>query len=227
MVIKKANKQNKLLLFGAGKTAEVLYYHLIREGLTISAFLIDDEYMNGQSLFGKPVIPFQSAAGKYPPDTHDMMIVVGYKRLNQLRAERVNEAEKMGYHLMSYVSPTAVVWDGLQLAGNCKIGEQTIIQPYSTIGKNVFIGSGCIVGHHSKIMDHCFIASGVIIGGGVTVKPYSFLGTGSIIRNDIIIGESSVIGAGVTLLENTGKDSVYINRSSEKVDISSKKLEIR
>jgi len=213
-----------IILFGTGKTAQVMRYHIEREGGNVAAFAIDQEFFTADMFSGIPVVLFDEVETQYPPDKYSMFISVGYKNLNRLRAERVEQAEKKGYSLLTYISPSATVWDDLKLGANCKIAEKSLIQPYSEIGKNVFVGSGCIIGHHSMIMDHCFIASGVTLGGGVTVEPCCFLGTGSVIRNDITIKRSTVIGAGVTLLESTEPESVYLNRSSEKMNISSKSL---
>jgi sugar O-acyltransferase (sialic acid O-acetyltransferase NeuD family) len=213
-----------IILFGTGKTAQVMRYHIEREGGSVAAFTIDREFFTTDKLSGIPVVLFDEVETHYPPEKYSMFITVGYKNLNVLRAERVEQAEKKGYTLINYVSPSAIIWDDLKLSANCKISERTLMQPYSEIGKNVFVGSGCVIGHHSTIMDHCFIASGVTLGGGVTIEPYCFLGTGSVIRNDITIKRSTVIGAGVTLLESTEPESVYLNRSSEKMSISSTTL---
>jgi len=213
-----------IILFGTGKTAQVMRYHIEREGGSVAAFTIDREFYTTDKLSDIPVVLFEEVETHYPPEKYSMFITVGYKNLNVLRADRAEQAEKKGYTLINYVSPSAIVWDGLKLSANCKIGERTLMQPFTKIGKNVFVGSGCVIGHHSTIMDHCFIASGVTLGGGVTVEPYCFLGTGSVIRNDITIKRTTVIGAGVTLLESTEPESVYLNRSSEKMNISSNTL---
>jgi sugar O-acyltransferase (sialic acid O-acetyltransferase NeuD family) len=213
-----------VVLFGIGKTAQVMRYHIEKEGGSVAAFTIDRKYFKEDRFSGIPVVPFDEVEHRYPPETYSMFISVGYKNLNTLRAKRVQESEEKGYHLENYISPSAILWDDLTMGANCKIGEKTLMQPFSEMGKNVFIGSGCIIGHHSRIMDHCFIASGVTLGGGVTVEPYCFLGTGSVVRNDVTVKRSTVIGAGVTLLESTDPESVYLNRSSEKMNISSTSL---
>lgn len=213
-----------IVLFGIGGTAQVLFYHFERESKSVVAFTVDREYLDKETLFNRPVIPFSEIAEKYPPDDFDMMIAVGFINGNKLRAERMKQAVEMGYKMISYVSSTAILPDDFDLKSNCKIGERTILQPYSKIGKNVFIGSGCIIGHHAVVKDHCFLASGVMIGGGVKLEPYCFLGIGSSIRNDVTIGQSSVVGAGVTIQKDIQAESVYLNRTAEKMNITSRDL---
>lgn len=210
-----------VVLFGVGGTAQVLHHHLLRAGHRVDAFTVDADHLRERTLLGCPVVPFEEVARRFPPDAHQMMVAVGYLRVNRLRAERCTQAKAMGYRLFSYVSPTAVLWDGCRLGENCKVGEASIVQPYVQVGENVFIGSGCIVGHHSVLGGHCFLASRVTLGGGVVVGPYAFLGTGATVRNKLKIARGSVIGAGAVMLHDTRENGVYAAAEAKALPISS------
>ncbi|MEZ0372007.1 MAG: acetyltransferase [Candidatus Sericytochromatia bacterium] len=213
-----------IILFGVGTTAQVMHYHLSRAGHRVAAFTVDRAFVAETNLLGCPVVPFEELDKHFPPDRYQMMIAIGYVKLNQLRAERCEQARALGYRLFSFISPTAAVWEGLEAGEHCRIGEQTLIQPYTRLGTNVYVGSGCIVGHHSQLGDHCFLASRVTLGGGVVVEPYAFLGTGAIIRNKVRIGARSVVGAGAVILEDTREGGVYVAAGAEELDISSSEL---
>lgn len=215
---------NNLLIFGNGSQAKFMAYHFRREGWNVVAFTVDESFISEAHIDGLPVLPFKGIEKQFDPADYQMFVAVGSTKMNQLRAERCREAEILGYTIISYVSKTAVIWDGLELKPNTKIGESTICQPFTKIGRNVSIGSGCIIGHHTVIADNCFIASGVIVGGNVLIGANSFLGTGSVVRNDLKIGERCIIGAGVTLLEHTEDQSVYMNTSARKMPVKSDKI---
>lgn len=206
-----------LILFGSGATARMMRYQFERIGRTVVAHVVDDVFADVSALDGLPVIPFSQLFISFPPELYDCFICIGPTRQNQLRKDRLQMIEQMGYGIASYVSPEALVAEHIHIYPHTKIGERSICQPFVTVGKNVFIGSGCIIGHGSQIADHCFIASGVITGGGVHIGEYSFLGTGCILRNDIIVGSRVTIGAGVTLLEDAENDSVYINSNAVRI----------
>lgn len=216
---------NDLLIFGNVSQAKFMAYHFRKDGYNVVAFTVDESYIADKQLDGLPVLPFKGIETVYAPTAHDMFVAVGSVRMSQIRTERCMEAEALGYSLISYVSKTAVTWDGLEVKPNTKIGERTICQPFASIGRNVSIGSGCIIGHDTVVEDNCFIASGVIIGGNVVVGANSFLGTGSVIRSQLKIGRRCIIGAGVTLLESAADGSVYMNTSSRKMPISSDKID--
>lgn len=214
----------QLVLFGTGSTAMALHYYLQKAGHRIVAFCVDQAYLTDRTFLDCPVIPFEDLPAHYPPDRVELMIAIGYAEVNQLRARRFEQAKKMGYRLVSYLSPNAILWDALQMGENCKIGELSILQPFSRLGQNVFIGSNCIIGHHSTIHDHCFLGSGVQLGGNVTIQDHSFIGTGAVIRNKIVIAERSVIGAGAVILQNTRPGGVYLAAEAIEMPIDSDDL---
>lgn len=213
-----------IVLFGIGGTAQVMHYQLGRAGHRVAAFTVDAAHLREPSLLGVPVVPFDEVAHRYSPERHSMMVAIGYAKVNRLRAERCAQAKSVGYRLLSYISPTAIVWDGCPIGEHCKIGEASIVQPFARIGENVFIGSGCIVGHHAVLGDHCFLASRVTLGGGVVVEPYAFVGGGATVRNKVTIARGSVVGAGAVLLRDTVENGVYAATDAQLLPVSSSAL---
>jgi sugar O-acyltransferase (sialic acid O-acetyltransferase NeuD family) len=215
----------KLVLFGNGSVAEVLYYYLKRDtDYQIAGFTVDRSVMQTDTLLDLPLVPFDEVADRFPPDEYRMMVAVGYVKVNQLRAERYFQAKEMGYQLASYVSPRASVWSGLEIGENCRIGDWCVISPYSKIGDNVWIGSGSIVGHHVVIQDHCYFSSRVSIAGHVTVEPFCYVGIGAVIRNNISIAQACIIGAGAVILGDTQAKGVYMAPSAERLPINSDQI---
>jgi len=225
---KVTKRGRKVVLFGNAAMATSFYIELTHDSeYDVVGFTVDKEYLKEERLFGLPVVPFDRVATVFPPDRHHMMVAVGYVQMNKLRAERYHMAKKMGFRLLSYVSPKATTWPDLVLGENCFISTNCIINPFAEISDDVFLGAGSIIGHHTLIKDHCFIDSGVLIAGEVTVKSFSFLGTGSVIRNRITIANGSLIGAGSVILENTKENGVYMADSAEALPISSDRLMLR
>ena len=221
-------QRRKVVLFGNATMATSFYVELTHDSeYDVVGFTVDQEYLKEERLFGLPVVPFDQVSTVFPPDRHHMMVAVGSLQMNKLRAERCRMAKKMGFRLLSYVSPKATTWPDLVLGENCFISNNCVISPFAEISDNVFLGAGSIIGHHTLIKDHCFIDSGVLIAGGVKVKSFSFLGTGSIIRNHITIASGSLIGAGSVILENTKENGVYMADSAEALPISSDRLMLR
>jgi sugar O-acyltransferase (sialic acid O-acetyltransferase NeuD family) len=216
----------KTILFGNKPSSQMVAYQINRDGGSVVAFVVDEAFITDTHIDDIPVVSFEDMPQRFDPLEYEVLVFLGPRNQNKLRADVCNRVEAAGFHLGSYVSKNAWIWGGLTIQPNTKIGDRTIVQPFSQIGKNVMIGSGCIIGHHSNIADHCFIASGVILGGSVSIGPGCFIGTGCIIRDKVSIGAGCVIGAGVTLQENAEARSVYMNTSSRKMPFNSDEINL-
>jgi sugar O-acyltransferase (sialic acid O-acetyltransferase NeuD family) len=207
---------SKVVIFGTGSFAEIAQFLLTRDGEhEVVAFTVHESHLVQRDLVGLPVVPFEEVERRFPPGGFKMLVAVGYKDVNRLRATIYAEAKSKGYELISYVSSKCTFW-GEAMGDNCFIFEDNTIQPFVTIGNDVVMWSGNHIGHHSTIGDHCFIASHVVVSGHVRVGSYSFLGVNATIRDNISIGEASVIGAGALIMKSTADRSVYI---AERTDL--------
>jgi sugar O-acyltransferase (sialic acid O-acetyltransferase NeuD family) len=214
----------KIILIGNKLVSQMFADDLRRDGLTVVAFAVDPQYITDSYIDGIPVVPLDELGQRYDHDEHEVLAFIGPSNNNELRVKFCRRVEDMGFQLGSYVSINAKVWSAFEIKPNTKIGDNTIIHPFATVGRNVMIGSGCIIGHHAHIEDDCFIASGTILGGNVHVRKGSFLGLGCVIRDKITIGEHCVIGAGVTLQEGAEAGSVYMNTSCRLMPFKSDKI---
>jgi sugar O-acyltransferase (sialic acid O-acetyltransferase NeuD family) len=213
---------SKIIIFGAGKIADVAYFQLSNDSPhEVVAFSADGDYISQKEKFGLPVVAFEEAQAKYPPDDFKMLVAVGYQDLNRFRAQKYGEAKSKGYELISYVSSRASNFGKVEIGDNCLILENAVIQPCSKVGNDVFFWSGNHLGHHASVEDHCYIAGQVIISGASVIEPYCFLGVNSTIGHEIRIGRESFIGAGALVTKNVAPKSVYILPDTPKFRLDS------
>lgn len=212
----------KIVIFGAGKIADVAYYCIKNDSdHEIVAFTLDGQYLTETQKLGLPVVPFEEVESKYPPDAYEMFVAVGYQDLNRFRAQKYQEAKQKGYRLISYVSSRASNFGEVEVGDNCFVLEFAVIQPGATVGSNVFIWSGNHVGHHASVGDHCYIAGNVVISGSTKVEPYCFIGVSANLGHEITIGRESFIGAGSLVTKNVEPKSVYITGDTPKFRLDS------
>jgi sugar O-acyltransferase (sialic acid O-acetyltransferase NeuD family) len=204
---------NKIVLFGTGMFASVIYSYLRHDSpYEVVGFTVDGDHLEEHSLFGLPVVAFEDVASSYPPADHGMMIAVGYQRMNRLRREKYERAKQMGYQLPSYVSSQATVLPESSLGENCVIGPSTVIQPFAQVGNNIYMAGGIYIGHHSIVQDHCFIAAGTVVLSLVNVGPHCFLGANSTIKNKVTVARECLVGAGAVVLRDTAEKQVLVSR---------------
>lgn len=217
--------KKQLVIFGSSDIGELAYYYFSTDSnYEVVAFALDENYIKDTEFCGLPVVPFEDVAKKYPPDSHDFFIALGYSKLNAVRKEKFLAAKEMGYKLVSFVSSRATVLNEGRIGENCFIFEDNTIQPFVTIGNNVTLWSGNHIGHHSVIHDHTFIASHVVVSGGVEIGEQCFIGVNATLRDHIKVGDRCVVGAGALLLADAEPEGVYIGSATERAKVPSTRL---
>jgi sugar O-acyltransferase (sialic acid O-acetyltransferase NeuD family) len=202
----------KVVVFGTGSFAECVNFYLTHDSPhDVVAFTVHRDHI-GQTaeLAGLPVVAFEEITDRYPPDTHEMFVAVGYAKVNRVRAAICEEAKAKGYSLITYVSSQATTWGDTKIGENVFVFEDNTIQPFVEIGDDCVLWSGNHIGHHARIGAHCFITSHVVVSGHVTIGPYSFLGVNATFRDAISVGEGNVVGAGALIMKSTKDFEVYI-----------------
>jgi sugar O-acyltransferase (sialic acid O-acetyltransferase NeuD family) len=197
-------KNRKLVIVGDSAFAEVAFeYFTYDSDYEVVAFAVEAQYITRDSLFGLPVVPFESLAESYPPHEHSVYVAMVYSQLNRLRTRLSKTAKALGYPLASYVSSRCFVWRNVELGEHCFVFEDNTLQPFVKVGDNVVLWSGNHIGHHSTIGNNCFISSHVVISGFVTIGENCFLGVNSTIANNISIGNDNWLAPDVTIVKDT------------------------
>ncbi|MBN1450077.1 MAG: acetyltransferase [Anaerolineales bacterium] len=212
----------KIVLFGAGKIADVAYFQLTNDSPhEVVAFTVDGEHVSQKGKWGLPVIPFEDILNAYSPDEFKMLVAVGYQDLNRFRARKYDEAKAKGYELISYVSSRASNFSHVPIGDNCLVLENAVLQPCTSVGNDVFFWNGNHLGHHARIEDHCYVSGQVVISGAAVIEPYCFLGVNATIGHEVTIGRESFIGAGALVTKNAPSKSVYITPDTPKFRLDS------
>jgi sugar O-acyltransferase (sialic acid O-acetyltransferase NeuD family) len=212
----------RLLIYGNGRLAELTYARLRLDArYDVVGFSVDESAMRDGELCGLPVVPFEEVARRHPPAEVKMFVAVGPVQNNRIRADRYQQAKRLGYRFITWVSPRAVVEAGTQVGDNCSIGENVVIGCGVRIGDNVRIGTGTVISHHCELGDHCFVGINCTLLGSVQVGARVLLGAGSVIRDGLRLGESSIVGIGATIVRDTAPESVHVAPEAVQLPTSS------
>jgi len=177
-----------IVIFGTGQTSEIIFRCFSRNTKrNIVAFTSHSSFVNDKFFLGLPVVPFEKIEIQFPPDKYEIFIAISYENNNMLRKKIFEEVKQKNYFLASYISPESNIDDDISVGENCLILESNVIQPFASIGNNVFIWGNVSVGHHSVIKDHCWLTPGSSIGGNTTLGSGTFLGINATIGHLIDI----------------------------------------
>lgn len=203
--------KRRIVLFGTGKIADVLFYFLQHHSdFETVATTLDRSFLTATTWNGLPTIAFEEIERSYPPAEYGMFVALGYQELNALRARKCAEAKAKGYELISYIHPQSGLPSDCIYGENCFIMNQVMIHPHVRLGNNVFVWSGAMIGHHSSIGDHCWLTSCTNLSGVVTVGRNCFFAVNATVAHNVAIGDECFIGANALITKCTDDRQVYL-----------------
>jgi sugar O-acyltransferase (sialic acid O-acetyltransferase NeuD family) len=199
-----------VVIFGAGELATLVRFHLETvPGYTVVGFGVDEGYATADTFEERPLIELDRLRELFPPGAVEVFVAIGYRKVNRLRADAYARLGDLGYGLLTFVSPDAMVAAGVELGDNCFVFEGAIVQYGARIGSDTIVRAGAVVGHGSVIGDHCFIAPRASISGNVVIGDFSFVGNNATIRDGVTIAPYTVVGAGSLIKTDTRPGEVY------------------
>lgn len=215
----------KVVIFGIQDFAELAHYYLENDSEhEVVAFAVDKIYLPENKMFKKlPIVAFEDVEKKYSPKEFKFFAPMAPQKMNTLRENVYNKIKSKGYHLISYVSTKATIFNGT-IGDNCFILENNTIQPFTKIGNNVILWSGNHIGHHTEIKDHVTFTSHVVLSGHCVVEKYCTFGVNSTIRDGLHIQEGTFVAMSASIIKNTEPWSIYKGNPALKSDINSLKL---
>jgi sugar O-acyltransferase (sialic acid O-acetyltransferase NeuD family) len=213
---------SKVVLFGNGRGADVAHRFLIRDSEhEVCGFAVDRKHMNLATFHDLPVVAFEDVEQRFPPDDYKMLILLGYQRMNALRANKYLEAKQKGYSFISYASSHFYRAEELDIGENCFILDSQSISLDVKIGNNVVMWSSNHIGDLTVIEDHAWVASHVTVAAEVVVRPYCFLGIGATIGNKVTLAKGTFVGANALVASDTVENGVCLAGESEQIDMDS------
>lgn len=198
-----------LIIFGTGNVADIIGAYFEHHFNNVVAYTVSSSCINSEYFRKHKVIPFEGIEKKYPPDTYDMFIAIGYNKLNHIRAKFYNEAKNKGYHLVNYVDKLAYMDPTVEIGDNVFIFEFNNIQYKSRIGSNIILWSSNHIGHETVIRNHVYIASHVVISGFCDIGEYSFVGVNATFADEVKLGKNCLVGAGAYIAKNTKDAQIF------------------
>lgn len=211
-----------IVLYGAGKIAEVLLYFLRHHSdYEVVACTVDRAFLPSESWMGLPMVAFEEVERHYPPEKHSMFVALGYQELNAFRARKCAESKGKGYSLISYIHPQSGLPRDCEYGENCFIMNHVMIHPRVRLGNNVFVWSGAMIGHHSNIGDDCWLTSCVNISGVVTVGKGCFFAVNATVAHNVVVGDECFIGANALITKCTDDRQVFLAENSKPFRLNS------
>ncbi|WP_422909282.1 acetyltransferase [Pseudomonas sp. MAC6] len=212
----------KIFLAGNAITAEILSSYLSQDmRYEVVGFTTDDEFAAQGTVSGYRTVAFSKVQGVFSPDTHSVIMAMGYNDLNRARESMFVRLKALGYDVETYTHPDARIYTDHPVGEGSVVLPGAIIEPSACVGANCIVWSNVTLAHHCRVDDHCWVAAGAVVSGQAKVQRNTFLGVNCTVVNAVTVGEFNVIGAGAMISRDTKPHSVYLARSAEPFRYSS------
>ncbi len=212
----------KVILAGNAVTAEILLAYLRQDGrYEVVGFTVDDDYSGKGEMAGYRTVGLSEAVNAFSPNSHRVIMAMGYSDLNRTREAMFSRLTAMGYIAETYIHPDARVYADKALGEGSVVLPGAVIEPHAEVGANTMVWCNVTLAHHSNLGDHCWAASGTVVSGQAKVLHNTFLGVSSTVVNAVTVGQFNVIGAGALISRDTKPYSVHLARSAEPFRYSS------
>lgn len=202
----------EIIIFGAGKIAEVLFDYVTQDSQKrVAAFCVDAAYRKSEQFLGLPLVAFEDAPRLFPPSQFEMLLAVGYHGCNDLRKHTYAQAGSAGYSFASYISSRAWIAQSAVIGEGSVILDGVSVEPHAHIGCNTMLWSHTVIGHHARIGHHVWAAAATVIGGGASVSDGCFLGLSASVGHEVTLGERCLVGANSFVGKNADAGSVLLS----------------
>jgi sugar O-acyltransferase (sialic acid O-acetyltransferase NeuD family) len=219
--------ERTLILFGNSSFARLMKWYIENDdSRKIAAVTVDKNYIENNEFEGLPVIPFEELEKMYQPDEIEILIAVGYSKMNDVRKKVFQSCREKGFQVASYIHSSAKISGNVQMGEGNIILEDTLIQPFAVIGdgnliwQKVSIAHDCMVGNFNTI---CAMTS---ICGRVNLKNNCFIGSNATIQDHITIEDYTLAGAGVYVNSDTLKYGVYVPAKGNVIKMNKERQDI-
>lgn len=201
---------SSIVIVGAGELARLALSFLREvEDVDPVACAVGAEHLEGAELGGLPVVALEDLAGSHPPEGHELLVCVGYRRVNRAREELTASVRARGYGLASLVHPESWISPDASLGEGCIVFPRVVVEPFAAVGDGGILWSGSVVAHDARFGGFCFLAPNATVAGGVTLGDRCFVGANATVRDGVALGAGCVVGAGAVVKHDADAETVF------------------
>lgn len=123
-------------------------------------------------------------------------VCIGYMGKGNVRKKLYDTLKRIGYTLPVIIDPTSTLAKDVLIEEGTFIGKNSIINSNVNVGKMVIVNTGAIIEHDCIIDDYTHIAVNAAICGCSQIGQSCLIGAGATVIQEVKIGDNTMLGAG-------------------------------
>lgn len=197
----------KIIIVGSGGHAKVVI-DILHEmaliskdikiiGVTSNSLSISD------SFFGYPILGNDDVIKSYADDKNFFVVMgLGGYRDNKLREKVFQYVKSMDVTFMNVIHPLAIISKTVILGEGIVVFPGVILNTDVRIGDNSIIATGSTIDHETVIDSNVLISAGVTVGAYSKIGEFCLLALGSKVISGIVIERNVLVAAGAVVVSN-------------------------
>ena len=211
------NKNNKLIILGAGGNAVSVHNVACSAGYEVCYFIDKDK--RKKNFLNVPILEQMEEIKNI--EDYDYALSFGS---NFLRERVFNDiiSKYRSIKFPKLIHKTAVISLGASIAEGCIIMPNVVVGPKTKVGKFCILNTNSCLEHDNKMLDFSSIGPRVVTGGNVTIGNRSYIAIGAVVKNNTSIDNDSIIGSNSYLNKRVGGNSIYYGSPAKFIRTRSK-----
>jgi len=221
--------KKKIIIFGGGSHAKVIFHQIIENKKYLFIGFVDDAKKKGELIFSFNKKNYYNLGsiddldlkGKKLKSNNILNNISGIigVGLNYLRKKIYNDVIKLNKKFRWEVirSNTSIINKDIEIGEGSLIMPGVIVNSGTIIGKHCIINTSSSIDHDNHFENFSSCGPGVITGGNVKLGELSHIGIGSVVKNNIKIGHNTVVGGNSFVNKNCGNNYFFYGTPIKKV----------
>ena len=171
--------KKQIMIIGAGGLAKVVLDAIIKQNLyQIKGFCVDGLLVGDKVFSSYTVLSDALLTDLEGDDSVFFVVAIGANIPRQKLFE--NALRKFSPAIVLH--PSAVVGHSVEIKHGTVVLANAVLNPYTTVGKNVILAAGVLVDHDCEIGDHVHLSLGTIVASKSKVSDFFTSEIGSILK---------------------------------------------
>lgn len=199
--------REKVIIVGDGGHAKIII-DILQEMDYYNILGVTSKEKDKKQFFGLPVLGNDDVLEDYfKKGMKNIAIGIGGFKDNKLREVIFNKYLSKGFNIINAIHPKSIIAKSTIMGKGVVIFPGVILNPEVKLGNNVIIATGSTIDHETIIEDHCLISAGVTIGADTKIGEETLCALGSKIISAVSIGNKCLIAAGAVVVSDIEANS--------------------
>lgn len=204
-----------VVIFGNNDFARLIKYYLETDGnKKVLGFTVDKKEIKTDTFCGLPVVPFEEVESIFKPEKVEIILAIGYSKMNTIRTMKYNECKGKGYQIGNFIHSSCLVNENVEIGEGNIFLERCLIQPFVNIGNCNLFWDHVVVSHDCTIGDFNTLAGSTGLCGYVTITNNVFLGKHCVVNDHSNISSFTLVGSNAVVKKDTKPYSVIVPAKS-------------